>query len=386
MHYNKFGKVDFNVSILGFGAMRLPLRKNTDEIDEETAMEMIYHAIDNGVNYIDTAYPYHNKKSESFLGKILHNGYREKVKLATKLPPWLVKTREDCERIFSEQCEKLQTDSIDFYLFHSLNKQTWENLKKLGAIEWAESKMADTSIGHLGFSFHGNHSDFIHIIDDYDWTFCQIQYNYIDIENQAGTRGLLHAASKGIAVVVMEPLLGGKLVKPPEYIKAIWDTAQNRHSPAGWALLWLWDQPAVTMVLSGMSAFNHVKENLYYADIWNPDILTDSERALYEKVRAEYNKLSPIPCTRCEYCKPCPSGVDITWNFNLYNDGVMYNSADAARREYMFMPEDKRADKCTGCGRCEELCPQGITISEWMPRVHKVLGEGEPFPELQKGH
>jgi predicted aldo/keto reductase-like oxidoreductase len=386
MRYNKFGRVDFNVSTLGFGAMRLPKVKDTEEIDEEAAMEMIYHAIDNGVNYIDTAYPYHNKKSESFLGKILNNGYREKVKLATKLPPWHIKIKQDCDRIFSEQLEKLRTDSIDFYLFHSLNKQIWENLKKVGVIQWAENKIADTSIGYIGFSFHGSHSDFIQIIDDYDWDFCQIQYNYIDIENQAGKKGLLYAASKGIAVVIMEPLLGGKLVKPPAHIKAIWDTAQKKRSPAGWALLWLWNQPEVTTVLSGMSSISQVKENLHYADNAYPHILTNGELALFEKVRAEYNKLCPIPCTSCEYCKPCPSGVDITWNFNLYNDGVMYNSPKAVRVEYEAMPEEKKADKCTGCGQCEELCPQGIKISEWMPRVHKVLGEGEPFPELQKGY
>ncbi|MBN1696906.1 MAG: aldo/keto reductase [Spirochaetales bacterium] len=384
MRYNKFGKLDIDVSILGFGAMRLPMVKDTGEIDEETATEMIHTAIDNGVNYFDTAYPYHNKKSESFLGKILGDGYGKNVMLATKLPPWLVKTQDDCERIFNEQRGKLKTDTIDFYLFHALNGESWARLKQCGAVEWAEKKISDGSIRYLGFSFHGEYKDFIHITDDYEWTFCQIQYNYIDVDNQAGKRGLLHAASKGMAVVVMEPLLGGKLVESPPHIGSIWDVAHTKRTPVEWALRWLWDQPEVTTVLSGMSSPRHVRENLLYAGRALQNNLSDEEHALYERVRAAYKRYCPIPCTMCRYCMPCPSGIDIPWNMSLYNDGVMYESPGEVRVGYRNMPKNKRADQCTACGQCEELCPQGINISEWMSKIHRVLGEGETFPELAK--
>lgn len=378
MQYRKFPKIDFHASVLGFGAMRLPTIDGG--IDEKTATEMIYHAIDNGVNYVDTAYPYHKKMSEPFVGKILQNGYRNKVKTATKLPPWEIKEAADIDRIFDEQCKNLRTDRIDFYLLHALNKNNWEKLKELHIIEWLNNKVKEGRIGCPGFSFHAGYPAFEEIVDDYDWIFCQIQYNYMDIERQAGTKGLHYAASKGLAVIVMEPLLGGKLVKPPESVQKIWDSAEESYTPVGWSLYWLWNQPEVTLVLSGMSAPEHVKNNLKYAENAQPGMITPEDLKLFDKVRIEYKKLRPIPCTECRYCLPCPQGVAIPWNFNLYNEGVMYDAAPAVRGQFKFMPEEKRADKCTACDECLEKCPQQIEISKWMPEVHRVLGEGEDYP------
>jgi predicted aldo/keto reductase-like oxidoreductase len=378
MQYRKFPKIDFNVSILGFGAMRLPTING--DIDEKTATEMIYHAIDNGVNYVDTAYPYHKKMSEPFVGKILQNGYRNKVKIATKLPPWEIKEAADIDRVFDEQCKNLRTDSIDFYLLHAMNDKHWEMLKGFHIIEWLNKKVKEGRIIYPGFSFHADYPAFETIIDEYDWVFCQIQYNYMDAENQAGSKGLHYAASKGIGVIVMEPLLGGKLVTPPASVQKIWDSASVSYTPVEWALYWIWNQPEVTLVLSGMSAPDQVKENLLYADKAQPGMIAREDLKLYDKVREAYTQLSPIPCTECRYCLPCPQGVAIPWNFGLYNQGVMYDAAPAVRGQYKFMPEEKRADKCTACEECVEKCPQQIDIPKWISRVHRVLGEGADYP------
>ncbi|MBN2531313.1 MAG: aldo/keto reductase [Spirochaetales bacterium] len=380
MRYRKFPKIDFHASVLGFGAMRLPVIKESGDIDEKTATEMIYHAIENGVNYIDTAYPYHKKMSEPFVGRILQNGYRDKVKIATKLPPWEIKQEADLDRIFDEQCKNLRTERIDFYLLHALNKKEWEKLKELHIIEWLDNKVKEGRIGEPGFSFHADYPAFTTIIDEYDWTFCQIQYNYMDIDRQAGTKGLRYAASKGLAVIVMEPLLGGKLVKAPPTVQKIWDYARETYKPVEWALYWLWNQPEVTLVLSGMSAPEQVEENLHYADSAKVGMISLEDLALFDSVRDAYIKLSPIPCTECGYCMPCPQGVAIPWNLGLYNEGVMYDAAPAVRIQYKFMPDKLKADKCTACDACLEKCPQQIEISKWIARVQRVLGEGADYP------
>jgi predicted aldo/keto reductase-like oxidoreductase len=378
MQYRTFGKLDWNVSALGFGCMRLPTIGGHENIDEPEATRMLRYAIDHGLKYVDTAYPYHGGNSEWFVGRALKDGYRDKVGLATKLPCWKVETPEDFDRLLNEQLEKLQTDHIDFYLLHALNEKSWHKVRDLDVLAWAEEAMADGRIGHLGFSFHDKYAVFKEIVDAYDWTFCQIQYNYMDIENQAGTRGLQYAASKGLAVVIMEPLLGGKLVNPPEPVQKLWDTAAKKRSPADWALQWLWNQPEVSVVLSGMSTMEQVEQNIASADVSDINTLTAEELALVERVRQKYVALCPIPCTKCEYCMPCPNGVDIPRNFEAYNQGVMYDKPERAREAYNWIPEEARANACIQCCECEELCPQSIPISEWMPRVHEVLGEGQP--------
>lgn len=381
MQYRKFGKLDWQVSALGFGCMRLPtIGGDHANIDEPEATRMLHYAIDHGVNYLDTAYPYHGGNSELFLGRALQGGYRKKVRLATKLPGWKVEAADDFDKFLNEQLQKLQTDHIDFYLLHGLGRQRWNKMRDLGILARAERAIADGRIGYLGFSFHDKLAVFQEIVDAHNWTFCQIQYNYMDIENQAGTQGLRYAALKGLAVVVMEPLLGGKLVDPPAPIQAIWDTAARKRSPADWALQWLWNQPEVSVVLSGMSTMDQVVQNVASAVAAHVNALTADELALFERVRAKYNELSPIPCTQCEYCLPCPNNVAIPRVLAAYNEGMMYNKPDVMRRWYkQWIPAENQARACIQCLECEDKCPQNIPISRWMPIVHEVLYEGKPY-------
>jgi predicted aldo/keto reductase-like oxidoreductase len=376
MQYRKFGKLDWKVSALGFGAMRLPIIDNDpSKINEELASSMIRYAIDHGVNYIDTAYPYHGGQSEIFVGKVLKEGYRNKVKLATKLPSWLIKKSDDFDIYFNEQLDKLQTEYIDFYLLHALNKNSWNKLLQHDVVEWAEKTIKSGKIKHLGFSFHDDFDAFKYILDSNEqWTFAQIQYNYMDIKNQAGTRGLRYAASKGLAVVIMEPILGGRLVDPPSPILDVWESAENKRTPADWALQWLWDQPEVSVVLSGMSQMSHVVENVASANVSGICHLEESDLDLIEVVREKYNALSPIPCTKCDYCMPCPNGVNIPRNFEIYNRGIMYDKIDDARKAYNnWFAEEERAHNCIECLECEEKCPQNIPITEWLPKVNETL-------------
>jgi predicted aldo/keto reductase-like oxidoreductase len=358
--------------------MRLPtIGGDRSHIDESQAMRMLRHAIDSGVNYLDTAYPYHGGNSERFVGRALQDGYRDKVMLATKLPVRMVERTEDFDRFLDEQLVKLQTDHIDFYLFHGMRTARWETVRRLDLLAQADRALADGRIRHLGFSFHDTFELFREIIDAYDgWALCQIQYNYMNEAHQAGTRGLEYAASKGLAVVVMEPLLGGKLVAPPPAIQALWDASGMGRSAVEWALQWLWNKPEVSVVLSGMSAMSHVEENLDCADRSGVGTLTEDDLALIQEVRIKYEALCPIPCTQCGYCMPCPNGVDIPGNFARLNTAVMYGAFADARRRYGRRPEGSRASACIQCRECEELCPQDIPISEWMPVVHEVLGEG----------
>jgi len=382
MKYRKFGKLDWEVSALGFGAMRLPLTdRNQANIDEPESIRMIRYAIDHGVNYVDTAYPYHMGRGEPTVGRALQDGYREKVKLATKLFAPLIDSTQACDRYLNEQLERLQTDKIDFYLLHGMNGHYWPKLRDLEVLRWAEGAMADGRIGHLGFSFHDDFEVFREIVDAYDnWTLCQIQYNYMDIEYQAGTRGLRYAADKGLAVVIMEPLRGGRLSKePPEQVAKLWASAPKKRSPAEWALQWVWNQPEVSVVLSGMSAMEHVVENVAAADRSGPGSITADELALIDRVREAYRELSPVPCTGCGYCMPCSSGVEIPRIFELYNDAIMYDDPVTSRFFYrgpIGLKEEQRADQCTECGECVEACPQQIPIPEWLEKAHTLLGSG----------
>jgi len=385
MQYRGFGKLDWKGSALGFGCMRLPtLAGDRSTIDEPAAMRMLRHAIDQGVNYVDTAYGYHGGNSERFLGRALQGGYRQKVRLATKLPVGSVERSDDFDRLLNEQLEKLQTDHIDFYLFHGLRSPRWETVIQCDLLDRAEKALSDGRIRYLGFSFHDSFDVFKQIVDAYDWTFCQIQYNYMNEDYQAGTEGLAHAASKGMAVVIMEPLLGGKLVDPPEEIRTLWETAERPRTPAEWGLQWLWNKPEVSVVLSGMSTMQQVEENLASADRSGVHRLSEKDLALVGQVCDKYSEISPIPCTQCGYCMPCPNGVDIPGNFALFNNGAMYNSFGDGRRRYQRMEEESRASACQACHECEEECPQDIPISEWMPVVHQVLGEGKSLDECAR--
>ena len=383
MQYRKFGKLDWKASALGFGCMRLPIIDgDSANIDEPEAIRMLHYAIDHGVNYLDTAYPYHSGNSERVVGKALQGGYREKVKLATKLPAWAVESKDDFDRFLNEQLEKLQTDHIDIYLLHGMRANRWETMIKYDVLQSAEKALADGRIGHLGFSFHDTFEVFQEVVDGYDnWTMCQIQYNYMNEEHQAGTKGLEYAASKGLAVVVMEPLLGGKLVNPPQQVQALWDTAAIKRAPVEWALDWLWNKPQVSVALSGMSTMAHVEQNVAAAETAGTGMLTSGDLELVAKARAKYDELCPVPCTQCRYCMPCPNGVDIPRNFDTFNNGVMYNTFENARRGYSRMAEDVRASACIQCRDCEDKCPQNIEISQWMPLVDEVLGQGRPYEE-----
>ena len=390
MKYRNFGKLDFQVSALGFGCMRLPtVGDDASDIDEPEATRMLRYAIDQGVNYVDTAYPYHGGHSERFLGRALQDGYREKVKLATKLPCWAVTGPDDFDLLLNEQLEKLQADYVDFYLLHGLRVGRWIKVRDFGVLDWAEGALADGRIRHLAFSFHDETEVLKEIIDAYDrWSMCQVQYNYMDVENQAGTEGVRYAASKGLALVVMEGLLGGRIVDPPDPIQAIWDGAPAKRTPADWALQWLWNQPEVSTVLSGMSTMEQVEQNLVSADSSGIGTLSGDELAIVDRVREAYEALCPIPCTNCQYCMPCPNGVDIPRNFSVYNMGAMFDRPEDARGGYGFMQTQvergefevsPQAVSCIQCRECEDKCPQSILISEWMPIVHEVLGEEQPY-------
>jgi predicted aldo/keto reductase-like oxidoreductase len=377
MQYRKFGKCDFEVSALGFGCMRLPILDGDDSnINEEEAVKLLRHAIDNGINYVDTAYPYHKGNSEIFVGKALKDGYREKVMLATKCPVWLVKSYEDFDKYLNEQLEKLQTDHIDMYLLHALGKDRWEKLKELNVFKFLEEAVKSGKVKYVGFSFHDELPVFKEIADAYDWDFCQIQYNYMDTEYQAGEEGLKYAAAKSMAVIVMEPLKGGKLAKtPPQEVQELWATADAKRSPADWALRWIWNRPEVTLLLSGMGEMDQVVENIKIADDSLPKSLTQAELDLVSKVEKKYNELIKVNCTACNYCMPCPFGVNIPRNFALLNESSMYNDVNGYSHAYNnFMAEENRANKCEECGVCETKCPQNLHIREHLKEVHAALG------------
>ena len=381
MRYRSFGKLEFRVSALGFGCMRFPTQNGS--IDEREVTRMLHAAIEGGVNYLDTAWPYHNGESEPFVGRALRAGaYRDTVALATKLPSWLIKTRADMDSYLDRQLVRLQTDTIDFYLLHALNKKYWDTLISLDALEWAEEKRRQGKIRHLGFSFHDEYEVFDEIVTAYDWEFCQIQYNYMNRNYQAGRRGLRLAARRGLAVVVMEPLLGGHLAKSPATVQTLWASASRARTPVDWALQWLWDHEEVSVVLSGMSTMQQVDENLASADRSGVATLTAEERALVDRVRLAFEEKAVVPCTRCGYCVPCPHGVDIPRNFTNYNNAIMFDALEQASGEYAWMKRafelglnesDARAASCIGCDECLPKCPQKIAISSLMPEIDAAL-------------
>jgi predicted aldo/keto reductase-like oxidoreductase len=378
MLYRKIEKTGDEISALGFGAMRLPAK--TGRIDKERAKNQIYYAIDNGVNFIDTGFPYHGGASESFLGEILTDEYRKKVKLCTKMPSWSVKKYEDMERYLEIQLEKLQTDCIDYYLIHALSKSSFERLRKIGVLEFLEDAKAKGKINNIGFSFHDNSEAFKEIVDSYDWDMCLIQYNYLDEKNQAGTEGVKHAHSKGIGVFIMEPLKGGLLAgKVPEKVTQIFDKSDVKRNPADWALRWVLNHPEVVCVVSGMGEEEHVKENIKVANETLPDSLTEDELKLYDEAKEVYRSFMKIDCTACGYCMPCPAGVDIPRCFEFYNQKYMFNKGSAS---FLYIGQlggvmsgnEAHAGLCIDCGKCVRACPQKLDIPELLADVSKELG------------
>ncbi len=389
MLYRKVPKNDDELSILGFGCMRLPMEGG--QIDEKRATAQIRYAIDRGVNYIDTAWTYHEGESESFLGRALRDGYRERVKLATKLPSFLVRSREDMDRFLEVQLEKLQSDHIDYYLMHSLTGSLWKRLEALGARDFLDRARADGRIMNAGFSFHGLPADFAPIVDAYGWECCLIQYNYLDEENQAGTRGLKYAASKGLGVFVMEPLRGGNLGFPeaPPSVAALWDEAPVRRTPAEWALRWVWDHPEVVVVLSGMNDEAHIEENLGTAGDALPDSLTPEEKSLVKRAAAKYRGIMKVNCSGCGYCMPCPAGVNIPACvdiYNIYNKMHLFGNPEEGKDSYAMKTsgvlqrsESGFASQCVECGKCLEKCPQGLDI----PLLLKDVAAELEGPDLE---
>ena len=385
MEKRTLGKTGEEVSILGFGCMRLPVLNPDDQttIDTELATAMVRKAIDCGVNYLDTGWPYHRSGgvdtpgvSEPFLGKALRNGYRERVKIATKLPTWLVESRSQMDDILDQQMKRMEVKNIDFYLAHNLNKANWEKMKRLGMLPFLDEAIRDGRIRHAGFSFHDTYDVFEEVVGANDWSFCQLQFNYIDVDFQAGTRGLELASRRNMGVIVMEPLRGGFLANhlPEEATKMLADVHSD-WTPAQWALRWLWSRSDVGMVLSGMSTMGQLEENLETAEHFSP--LAAEEEAALVKVREYILGQIKVNCTACGYCLPCPQGVNIPKAFQFYN--TFFRFGDAAslfqvRIGYKNMvPPEEQAYNCVSCGACDTQCPQAISISKEMPKVAEAL-------------
>lgn len=364
--------------------MRLPIiGGDRTNIDESRAIRMMRHAFDQGVNYVDSAYPYHGGNSEVIVGKALQDGYRDKVNVATKMPVRILESKRDLDTIFTQQLSKLQTNHIDFYLFHGLNHDRWQKIQDLGAIDWAEAKIADGQIEYLGFSFHDDFPTFQTIIDEYSgWSFCQIHYNYIDTHYQAGEQGLKYAASKGLGVVIMEPLQGGNLtIAPPSEIQKLWDQAPIQRSLAEWGLLWLWNQPEVSLVLSGMSTMTQVVENLESANRSGVGCLTESELQLFSQIRAKHQQYGFIGCTGCQYCLPCPQNVAIPEILSAYNH-IYRGRGDSAHEEtaiaayHHHVSENQTPSNCIQCNACLQKCPQELPIPILLERAARYLEPG----------
>jgi len=404
LKYRDFGKTGFQASALGFGVMRLPSMKNPldPRVDEKEAIRMIRRAIDLGVNYIDTAWPYHLGNSEKILGKALQDGYREKVFLVTKLPMFRVSRKEDFDKYFQVQLERLQTGYVDAYLFHGLNAGNFKKVESLNLIEDMERERTAGRIRNIGFSFHDTLPVFKRIIDSYDWDMTMIQYNYLDTTNQAGEEGLRYAHEKGIAVTVMEPLKGGMLAHPPKEARKILNGAPIKRTPVDWALQYLWNLPEVAVVLSGMSSLEQLEQNLKSAEGSGVGSLTEEENRAIDSIIDIYREKILVPCTACQYCMPCPAGVNIPENFALANTAnqialgpLNWVMKLGARSKYRKLADTKaklnpkvlngRATLCIDCGQCVPLCPQSIAIPEDLKKVQQFLGKNRNPKKVFQG-
>lgn len=384
MQYRTMPNSSEKLSTLGFGCMRLPTRvggQASNLIDRERTVKQIRYAIDQGVNYLDTAYPYHLGASESFLGEyVLKDGYREKVNIATKLPCFSINKKESMEEIFNKQLEKLQVDYIDYYLLHALNGKTWNKMVSLDVIDFMNNIRKQGKVRHMGFSFHGTRDDFIKIVDGYDWEFAQVQFNILDEHFQAGIEGIQYAHDKGLGIIVMEPLRGGSLVgKIPNEVQKLYNSAPVKKSPADWALRWIWNHPEITLVLSGMNNEENIKENIKIASEAFPDSLSNTEISIVEDVRKTYQDIMQVGCTGCGYCMPCPAGINIPGAFKNLNNYHMYSKFEARIYHMGYagvQTEDGKphwTSTCLNCGQCEKKCPQGIKVREEFKHVQRDL-------------
>ncbi len=366
MKYRTMGKLGIQASAFGLGCMRFNGPASGDStIDEQKAITLIRKAIDGGVTYLDTAYVYLDKTSEIVLGKALLDGYRDRVTIATKMPAEAVKDRAGMEALLAEELRKLQTDHIDFYLMHGINRQKWEYFKSIGAPEFFNDMKKEGKIRYKCFSFHGPYEEFEYILNDWDWDMVQIQYNFMDINNQAGTRGLELAGSKGIPVVIMEGLFGGRLANAPDNVQALYDRFPVKRSAVEWAFRWLCNHPAVSVVLSGCNEAEQIEENLQIFDTVEPGIMNAEELKLIDDVRAAYISRTKIGCTGCRYCMPCPNGVNIPGVFSVWNNVSLYNVDPKSDWQYNnIIKQESGADRCVGCGACEAACPQHLNIIE----------------------
>ncbi len=387
MLYRKIGSTGVDTSVLGFGCMRLPVMGERatgsdlrpGSIDVPRATEMLHRAIDGGVTYVDTAWFYHSEKfgdageSEPFVGQALAGGWRERVSLATKLPQQLIRERGEMDRYLEQQLERLQTDHIDFYLVHGVTGEAWDRMAGLGVLEFLDKARADGRIKFPAFSFHGQAEEFPRIVDAYDWAFAQIQYNYMDVDYQAGRAGLRYAADKGVGVVVMEPLKGGKLATglPPQALE-VFDRATVKRSPAEWALRYVWNEPGVSLALSGMSTMEQVEDNLRIAALGEADSLAPQDVALYDEVAVAMRARMKADCTACSYCQPCPAGVEIPRVLASLNTAAMWGDANQWNAGYTNVKGG--ASLCTECGQCEDICPQGLPIRDLMKEAAELFG------------
>lgn len=371
MEYRNFEKLNVSPSLLGFGCMRFPLNPD-GTIDEKEAEKMLDTAILAGVTYIDTAYPYHNGDSEPFVGRVLKKYNRKDFYLATKLPVWNVKTLDDAKRIFQEQLDRLSVDYVDFYLLHCLDKEKWQQVLDLEIIPYMEDMKKQGKIRFFGFSFHDDYETFKQIATYRDWDFCQIQYNYIDTDIQAGDRGYALTEELNIPLVIMEPVKGGSLATLPDEVTTPFRDYHPNNSISSWALRWVASKPNVKVVLSGMSTMEQVEDNLHTFTDFQP--LSLKEKELVAGVAATIKKRTKNGCTGCAYCMPCPFGVNIPKNFSIWNNLSMYGNIPHTKQAYFTdLEESARADQCQKCGKCEEVCPQAISIRENLEEAAKEL-------------
>ncbi len=381
MEYKKLGKTDLKISKLGFGCMRFRAEDGSSDmmsankpIDKDYTIRLLHKAIEEGVNYFDTAYVYHGGKSETLLGEAFRDGKRNKIQIATKLPAWLAKTPEDFDKLLDEQLKRLETDYLDVYLVHALSGRAWDKAYALGITDFLDKIKKQGKVKAVGFSFHDEYDAYKTILDAYNWDVSQIQLNYLDENYQAGIKGMQDAAKKDIGIIVMEPLKGGKLaINQPVDVMKLWDKYPANRTPADWALRWVWDKEEVACVLSGMHSFEELDQNLVTASTSSINTLTHQEIETYKKVKDIYRKRSKVSCTACGYCMPCPVGVEIPTNFKLYNDVFMFDDNFFAPGVYKTLKSEQKASACIACGKCEEICPQQIKVSEVMKDVTETF-------------